>query len=111
MGNTLIAVMTTAEDVRAAAFAYLPYAAITALSGVLAFQMDGVYLGATWSRDIRNMMLVSLAVFVVLIGLLVPGFGNTGLWIAFNLFLLTRGLALATMLPRRARLTFARAKG
>ncbi len=62
-GTELIAVITTAEDVRAAAATYLPWAALTALSGVLAFQMDGVFIGATWSRDMRNMMLASFVVF------------------------------------------------
>ena len=39
---------------------YIPWAAFTAVSGVLAFQMDGVFIGATWSRDMRNMMLLSV---------------------------------------------------
>lgn len=102
-GEHLIAIITTAEDVRAAAAIYLPWAAITALSGVLAFQMDGVFIGATWSRDMRNMMLLSLAVFVLALFLLPPAFGNHGLWAALNLFLLTRGLTLLSILPTRTR--------
>ncbi|TIQ39281.1 MAG: MATE family efflux transporter, partial [Mesorhizobium sp.] len=52
-GANLVALVTTSADVRVAADAYLPWAAFTALSGVLAFQMDGVFIGATWSRDMR----------------------------------------------------------
>ena len=59
--GAIVAIVTTAADVRAAAARYLPWAAFTAVSGVLAFQMDGVFIGATWSRDMRNMMLLSFA--------------------------------------------------
>lgn len=109
-GDLLIAAMTTSSDVRDLATVYLPWAAFTAVSGVLAFQMDGVFMGATWSRDLRNMMLASFAVFVAALVLLVPAFGNVGLWGALHLFLLTRGLSLAVLLPRRTQAAFARAE-
>ena len=105
-GSAFIAMMTTAEDVRGQAAAYLPWAAATALAGVLAFQMDGVFVGASWSRDMRNMMLVSLAVYGAAISALVPAFGNHGLWFALNLFLGLRGLTLAALVPARARRAF-----
>lgn len=106
-GGWLIAAMTTSPDVRDLATACLPWAAFTAISGVLAFQMDGVFLGATWSRDLRNMMLASFAVFIAALALLVPIFGNAGLWAALHLFLLVRGLSLAALLPNRTRAAFA----
>lgn len=100
-GEQVVALMTTLESVRAETGGYLFWAALTALSGVLAFQMDGVYIGATWSRDMRNMMLVSLVLFVGLSLLLSAYWGNLGLWIAFNVFLGARGLTLFALLPRR----------
>jgi len=105
-GGPVIDFMTTAEGVRETAKTYLPWAAATALMGVLAFQMDGVYIGATWSRDMRNMMLASLALLFLLVFTLVPVFGNRGLWFALNAFLGARGLTLVANLPRRARATF-----
>ena len=63
-GRDLVGIVTTAADVRAAAVAFIPWAAFTAMSGVLAFQMDGVFIGATWSRDMRNMMLLSFAAYL-----------------------------------------------
>lgn len=99
--------MTTSPDVRGLAAAYLPWAAFTAVSGVLAFQMDGVFMGATWSRDLRNMMLASFAVFIAAPALLAPAFGNAGLWGALHLFLLVRGLSLASLLPKRTQAAFA----
>jgi MATE family multidrug resistance protein len=100
-GDGLIALVTTAPDVQSAAADYLPWAALTAVSGVLAFEMDGVFIGATWSRDMRNMMLISLGVFVAALWLLTP-FGNAGLWAALHLFLLVRGISLSLVLMRRA---------
>lgn len=102
-GGALIRLLTTSEDVRAAAYAYLPWAALTPLAGVVAFQFDGVFIGATWSRDMRNMMLLSLALFVACVWALVPAFGNHGLWASLLIFLISRGIALGLRLsPNRA---------
>jgi Na+-driven multidrug efflux pump len=68
--------------------------------------MDGIFIGATWSREMRNMMLASLAGYCASLALLVPAFGNTGLWISLNLFLLMRGGFLALLLPRKTASTF-----
>ncbi len=100
-GNSVIGLMTTLESVRIEAGTYLFWAALTALSGVLAFEMDGVYIGATWSRDMRNMMLLSLALFIGLSVALTEIWGNLGLWISLNIFLGARGFTLLALLPRR----------
>ncbi len=105
-GDLVIGLLTTSETVRSTAVTYLPWAAATALTGVLAFEMDGVFIGATWSRDMRNMMLVSLALFVGVSVVMTDRFGNHGLWAAFNLFLLVRGFSLALILPKRVSTVF-----
>ncbi|MFC6488840.1 MATE family efflux transporter [Nitratireductor sp. GCM10026969] len=105
-GETFIHLMTTAPEVRAVAGAYLPWAAFIAVSGVLAFAMDGVFIGATWSRDMRNMMLVSLAIYVACLFSLGAVFGNPGLWAALHIFMIARGLTLVSILPGRAREAF-----
>ncbi len=106
LGGTLIDVMTTSEPVRALARDFLPWAALTALTGALAFQMDGVFIGATWSREMRNMMLVALAGYCAALALFAPTLGNHGLWLALNVFLALRGLTLAAILPRKLAQTF-----
>jgi Na+-driven multidrug efflux pump len=105
-GEWLIARLTTAEAVRDFAGAYLPWAAFTALSGVLAFQMDGIFMGTTWSRDLRNMMLLSFVFYAVALFALGRVYGNTGLWLALHLFLIVRGLSLASRIPSRVRTVF-----
>lgn len=107
LGDRIIAVITTAPEVRAVAGLYLPWAALTALTGVLAFQMDGVYIGATWSNAMRNMMLLSFAAFLAALLVLPQILGNHGLWIALHVFLLARGFSLLALLPRRVRAAFA----
>ncbi|MEO1102228.1 MAG: MATE family efflux transporter [Pseudomonadota bacterium] len=110
-GPPAIAFMTTAEDVRAVSSQYLPWVALTALTGVIAFIMDGLYIGATWTRTMRDMMMVSTAVFIGAWWLLAPHLGNHGLWLAFNLWLLLRGVTLWAFLPHHVRRGFASARG
>ncbi|WP_419909420.1 MATE family efflux transporter [Hoeflea sp.] len=101
-GAAVVDFLTTSQAVRAEARTFLHWAALTAVAGVLAFQMDGVFIGATWSSDMRNMMLLSLALFIVLILVLVPVIGNHGLWVALLAFLGMRGISLYAMLGSRA---------
>lgn len=101
-GPAIIALLTTAADVRAEAAAYLPWAAVTGLTGALAYLMDGVFIGATWSNDMRNRMLMAFAGYCLALALFVPWLGNHGLWLAMNVFLLLRGLLLAVLVRRRA---------
>lgn len=99
IGNPLIDFLTTVPEVRAEAYSHLPWAALTALSGFLAFHMDGVFIGATWSHAMRNRMLMAFAGYCLALAALVPAFGNHGLWAALNIFLLLRGLLLLQRLP------------
>jgi len=106
LGPALIDLITTAPQVRAVARDYLVWAALTPLAGVVAFQMDGIFIGATWSRDMRNMMLISIAIYLASWWVLTPSFGIHGLWMALLIFLGARGLSLGLMCGRRTRETF-----
>jgi len=105
-GPWLISVLTTSPEVQQAAETYLPWAAVTGLTGALAFLMDGVFIGATWSTDMRNRMLMSFAGYLIALAVFVPLFGNHGLWLAMNGFLLFRGVFLAMLVRPRADQTF-----
>jgi putative MATE family efflux protein len=106
-GEPMIRMLTTSPEVQQAAATYLPWAALTGLTGALAFQMDGVFIGATWSREMRNMMVLSFAIYCASLLVMVPMLGNHGLWLSLNLFLLMRGFFLAAMVPGKARRSFA----
>ncbi|MEL6947486.1 MAG: MATE family efflux transporter [Pseudomonadota bacterium] len=105
-GPFLIDLLTTNEAVRAEARIYLIWAALTAVIGVLAFQMDGVFIGATWSVEMRNMMLVSLVAYLAVWWLATPSLGNHGLWLALEVFLGARGISLYARVPAKARAAF-----
>lgn len=100
LGPTLIDLMTGITDVRATAAIYLPWLIASPLLSVWSFQLDGIFVGATRSADMRNAMLLSLLVFLVAVWLLPPSFGNHGLWLALMLFMLGRGVTLAVLYPR-----------
>jgi len=106
-GQPMIHMLTTSPQVQETAATYLPWAALTGLTGALAFQMDGVFIGATWSREMRNMMVISFVIYCLSLAVTVPILGNHGLWLSLNLFLLMRGFFLAAMVPRKARQSFA----
>jgi multidrug resistance protein, MATE family len=105
-GHWLIRFMTTNEDVRATAMHYLRLAALTPLAGALAFEFDGVYAGSTWTAAMRDLMLLSLALFLVVWWLTVP-LGNVGLWLSLLTFLLARGLLQLVRFPPLERASFA----
>lgn len=105
-GPWLIDLLTTNEAVREAARSFLPYAAATGIVGTVAFQMDGVYIGATWSREMRNWMLVSVAAYALALVVAVGVGSNHLLWIALLVFLGARGVTLWRRLPANTAQTF-----
>ena len=94
LGGTFIDFLTTNGQVRAYAHDYLAFAAFIPLAGVLAFELDGVFIGAIWTRDMRNAMVFSLGVYLAAFYLMRP-FGTRGLWLSLIVFYLSRGLSQA----------------
>jgi len=104
-GPWLIDLMPASPDVRVAAREYLVYAALASVIGTFAFTYDGIYIGATWTRDMRNLMILSFALYLGVWWLLRP-FGNSGLWLAILIFFGARGALQAMRYPALARATF-----
>jgi len=101
-GAWLIDTLTTSAEVRAAARMYLPWAALAPLLGVASFQLDGIFIGATRTADLRNAMAVSVAGYALAVWALAP-WGNHGLWAALSLLFVLRALTLARRYPRLLR--------
>ena len=101
-GPWLIDCLTVDLAARAAARAYLPWAAGAPLIGVWAFQLDGIFIGATQTADMRNAMLMSLGIYIAAWWLLRP-FGNHGLWAAFYVHYLARTASLLRYYPKLVR--------
>ncbi len=102
-GDGIVALMTDQVAVRQEAGLYLPWAAILPITAVWAFTLDGIFVGATRSAALRNGMVISIAVYFLAQWLLVPLYGNDGLWAALHVFLILRGVTLAVQLPALAR--------
>ncbi len=98
-GKQIIAAITPAQNVRDIAETYLIWAAMAPVVGVACFQLDGIFIGATRTKDMRNMMLLSLGIYFISWYLLEPVYGNHGLWAAFMLFFVARAVTLAWRLP------------
>ena len=104
-GPLLIDAMTASADVRAFARDYLPFVLFAPLLGVFAFAFDGIYIGATWARDMRNLMVASLAIFFAA-WLALRSFGNAGLWGALLAHYAARGGLQAARYPALLRASF-----
>ena len=99
-GTAIIDALTGVPEVRAAARAALRWIIAAPLISVWGFQGDGIFLGATRGREMRNAMVVSLIVYLVAIEMFRPPLRNHGLWLGFTVFMAARGLTLAYYFPR-----------
>jgi MATE family, multidrug efflux pump len=104
-GPWLIQAMTTSENVRQSAHDYLWFVAVSPLLAVFAFTYDGIYIGATWARDMRNLMLLSLLIFLAT-WFALRAFGNAGLWTAMLAHYAARGGLQAFRYPANLRASF-----
>ncbi|MEM6896708.1 MAG: MATE family efflux transporter [Pseudomonadota bacterium] len=99
-GGLIIDTITTAPDVRDAARLYLPWAVAMPLVAAGSFIIDGVFIGATRTRDMRNMMALSFAVYALSVVALAPLLGNHGLWAALVALFIARFATLAWRYPQ-----------
>lgn len=99
-GDGLIAFLTKDTAIRAAASVYMPWVVASPLIVVIGFQLDGVFIGATRAREMRDSMIVSAPIYVAATLWLAAQFGNHGLWAAFTLYFLLRAVTLAVYMPR-----------
>lgn len=98
-GPWLIDVMAKAESVQAEARVYLWWMVAAPIVGCAAWMLDGIFIGATRGRDMRNMMILSFAIYVATLWTLLPILGNHGLWLALLVSFAARGITLGTRYP------------
>jgi MATE family multidrug resistance protein len=106
-GPALIDVMTASEEVRRSARDYLWFVVLSPMLAVFAFAYDGIFIGATWARDMRNLMVLSLATFLAA-WLVLRSFGNAGLWGALLVQYAARGGLQALRYPALLKASFAK---
>jgi MATE family, multidrug efflux pump len=97
-GPWMIDVMSTAPEVRSAARTYLPWVVAAPLISIASWMLDGIFIGATRTKDMRNAMIVSGAIYALALLVLSP-FGNHGLWAALMVLNLARAVTLGLRYP------------
>lgn len=98
-GGALIDLMAKAPEVQTEARSYLVYMVLAPILGLAAWMLDGIFIGATRTRDMRNMMAVSLVIYVIAVIALMPALGNHGLWAALLISYVARGFTLGLRYP------------
>jgi MATE family multidrug resistance protein len=93
-GPALVRLLTDLPEVRQTALQYLPWLIVSPVISVWSFLYDGVYVGATRARAMRDIMVVSTLLVFLPAWYLLQDFGNHGLWLAFTLFMASRGIGM-----------------
>lgn len=99
VGPALIDIMTTSPEVRLSAREFLPWMVVAPVLGLGAYMLDGIFIGATRTADMRNMMVVSALIYGLAVWAMVPWLGNHGLWCALVISLIVRGVSLGIRYP------------
>lgn len=93
-GKGLIGLLTNLTEVRAVAADYLPWLIAAPFISVWAFLFDGIFIGATRAKEMRNAMLIAVLLIYLPAWYVLLPFGNHGLWLALILFMGARGATL-----------------
>lgn len=99
-GDAIVGLLTDQQAIRETAARFLPYVVILPIASFAGFLLDGVFIGALRTRELRNSMFLSTVVFLAVACLLQASLGNHGLWIAMIAFMLFRAGALGSYLGR-----------
>jgi len=99
-GPVIISLLTNIEPVRQTANSYLIWVIILPLLSVWSFQLDGIFIGATMGKSMRNSMILSVLVYILCLIFFLPSYGNHGLWLSYSIFLLMRAIGLGTEYPK-----------
>ncbi|MGF1544501.1 MAG: MATE family efflux transporter [Parvularculaceae bacterium] len=99
-GEAIVAGLTPPGPIREAGLAYLPWIAFSPLIVVAAFQLDGIFIGATRAREMRDSMIVCAVILIPSSILLAERLGNHGLWLAFMAYFALRAATLGVYAPR-----------
>jgi len=98
-GPYFITMLTQDPEVIASAVRYLPYCALAPIIGFAAWQFDGIFIGTTKTREMRNAGIAALIIYIAAHYAIVPKFGKDGIWLAFLLYYAARAVTLAFYFP------------
>ena len=99
-GPTFIAMLSKDPEVIASAMRYLPYCALAPIVGFAAWQLDGIFIGTTKTREMRNAGIAALAIYIAAHYVLTPKFDKDGIWVAFLTYYIARAATLCLFVPK-----------
>ena len=99
VGDIAVMLMTDISSVRLAANQLLPFAALYVLFSFAAFQLDGIFIGASFTRQMRDAAALSIAVYFIAWWALSDQHGIQGLWGAMIIYVVARAVALLLFYP------------
>lgn len=100
--DSLFRILSGIEEVRLLAKEFSPWLIILPIVSVWSYCLDGVFLGTAQTKSMRNTMLISLVGIFLPVWYITQAFGNHGLWFAFLLFNLFRGITLGMIALRNS---------
>ena len=98
--NSFIEMMTDIPNIREISFAYSSWVVIIPFISSFCFQFDGIFVGASQTKELRNAMIISVGIYVLSSFYLLANFGNTGLWISLSIFFVARAITLLMYVNR-----------
>ena len=103
-GRWIVSLLTSQPDLRTLTLSFLPWIVLSPLVSFWSFLFDGVFVGATWAREMRNSMIGSAFLVFVPVFYLTQWLelGNHGLWLSFLVFMLSRAVTMGAVYRRRA---------
>ena len=99
-GNHIVNIISPIKEVINEADKFIIFIIFSPIISFLSFHMDGVFIGANLTKIMRNSVFISFIIYLILILLLVPYYGNYGLWTSFMIFLFFRGILLVINLRK-----------
>ncbi|MDH5737387.1 MAG: MATE family efflux transporter, partial [Gammaproteobacteria bacterium] len=99
LGPLVIDLLTNIESVVLVAMVFLPWAIAAPVVSFSCYLLDGIFIGATRTSEMRNAMIFSLAGYLAIWSMMEDRLGNHGLWASLMIFFLLRAISLAFYLP------------
>lgn len=99
-GELILGLFTNIDVVLASAKTYLPWMIIAPIVSIWSFQLDGIFIGASYTKEMRNAMIASMLIYLALLQVLITEWGNHGLFLGLSLFMVIRAITLGLYYPR-----------
>ena len=96
----IIFLMTDIYTIRVLSLDYSIWLIIIPFISSFCFQFDGIFIGASQTKELKNAMIFSVFLYLIISSILLNYFSNTGIWISLCIFMVLRALSLFYYLDR-----------